>query len=47
MKTRILSGAALAVAAALVLSGCAGGATGDADAEPADSGEVTWWGWTP
>lgn len=46
-KTRILAAAALSATAALVLAGCAGGATGDAEAAPADSGEVTWWGWTP
>ncbi|RWZ64568.1 extracellular solute-binding protein [Labedella populi] len=46
---RHMAAAGLAVAAALVLAGCSGssGGAGDAEAEPADSGEVTWWGWTP
>lgn len=46
-KSRYLAAAGLAATAALVLAGCAGGSSGDADAAPADSGEVTWWGWTP
>lgn len=39
---------ALAVTAALLLSGCAGGALPQTkDKGPADSGALTWWGWTP
>ncbi|MGC5170170.1 ABC transporter substrate-binding protein [Microbacterium sp. DT81.1] len=47
-KSHALAASALTATAVLVLAGCAGsGTSGDADAEPADSGEVTWWGWTP
>src|SRR5687768_14906 len=46
-KSRYFAAAGLAASAAIILSGCAGGAAGDADAAPAESGEVTWWGWTP
>lgn len=47
MKKALLFAAGAATVAALALSGCAGGATGDVDAEPAESGEVAWWGYTP
>ncbi|GAB3601063.1 ABC transporter substrate-binding protein [Microbacterium tumbae] len=47
-KSTLLTAAAVAVTAALALSGCSNsGGGGDADAAPADSGEVTWWGYTP
>ncbi|MBD3940100.1 extracellular solute-binding protein [Microbacterium sp. NEAU-LLC] len=46
-KSRFLTAAGVAAIAAISLTACAGGAGGDADAAPADSGEVTWWGWTP
>lgn len=46
---RLTTGTVAVAAAAVVLAGCAGGSGGgDGDsAEPADSGTVTWWGWTP
>lgn len=48
MKLRIMTAAGIAVAASLALAGCSGGgADQDADVAPAESGEVTWWGWTP
>ncbi len=37
----------LAIASSLILAGCIGAPSSSADAPPADSGEVTWWGWTP
>jgi raffinose/stachyose/melibiose transport system substrate-binding protein len=42
-------GAALAGVVSLALSGCSGGGSGaeEESAEAADSGEVTWWGYTP
>jgi len=46
-KSRFLTAAGVAAIAAISLTACAGGAGGDADAAPAESGEVTWWGWTP
>ncbi|WP_248240094.1 ABC transporter substrate-binding protein [Microbacterium kunmingense] len=47
-KPRFIAAAAIAASVAIALSGCAGGGGGgDADAAPADSGEVSWWGWTP
>jgi raffinose/stachyose/melibiose transport system substrate-binding protein len=41
--------AGVAAAVTLLLAGCAGGGGGggDQDVKPADSGKVTWWGWTP
>jgi ABC-type glycerol-3-phosphate transport system substrate-binding protein len=40
--------AALSTAAALALAGCAGGAkTETQNKGAADSGSITWWGWTP
>ncbi len=52
-KRRPLGFAAALMSGALVLAGCAGGGTPaqngaqGADQESADSGEITWWGWTP
>lgn len=52
-KRRPLGFAAALVSGALVLAGCAGGGTPaqngaqGADQGSADSGEITWWGWTP
>ncbi|NQX06332.1 extracellular solute-binding protein [Rathayibacter sp. VKM Ac-2856] len=47
-KFRFPAAVGLAAAAALVLAGCSGaGSEGDASVEASDSGEVTWWGWTP
>jgi len=46
-KPTLLAATALAVTAAFALSGCSAGGSGDADAAPAESGEVTWWGFTP
>lgn len=47
-KSMLLAAAAVATTAALALSGCsAGGGSADADAAPAESGTVTWWGYTP
>lgn len=46
-KSRFLTTVGVVALAAVSLSACAGGAGGNADAAPADSGEVTWWGWTP
>lgn len=48
-RNRYLAVAGIAATAAIVLAGCAGGGggEGDSDAAPADSGKVTWWGWTP
>lgn len=45
--SRYLAIAGMTAVAATVLAGCAGGSSGDAEAEPAESGSVTWWGWTP
>lgn len=45
--SRILALGGLVIAAAVVLSGCSSSPAGDGDVAPADSGEVTWWGWTP
>jgi len=46
--SRPFAAAGAVAVAALVLAGCAaGGGSGDADASPADSGSITWWGWTP
>ncbi|KQQ22049.1 hypothetical protein ASF48_02130 [Rathayibacter sp. Leaf299] len=43
-----LAAAAVVAAASLLLAGCsAGGDAGDESAAPSDSGQVTWWGWTP
>ncbi|MEV4071925.1 ABC transporter substrate-binding protein [Nonomuraea fuscirosea] len=45
---RLRRTAALFVATGLALAGCAGGvSTETADKGAADSGEITWWGWTP
>jgi raffinose/stachyose/melibiose transport system substrate-binding protein len=45
---QVLGTVALWVAALLVLAGCAGGAsTKQASKGSADSGAITWWGWTP
>jgi raffinose/stachyose/melibiose transport system substrate-binding protein len=45
---RNLAIAGIAAAMSLMLVGCgASGGKGDAEVKPADSGEVTWWGWTP
>lgn len=47
-KSKYLVTLAIAASAALVLAAC--GSTdnaSDTSAEPAESGEVTWWGWTP
>jgi len=39
---------AMTAVGALLLSGCAGGAIIETkDKGPADSGSITWWGWTP
>lgn len=47
-KSKYLGPVAIAASAALLLAACSSTDTaGDASAEPADSGEVTWWGWTP
>lgn len=47
-KARILTAMGIAASAALILAACGtAGASNDASVEPADSGEVTWWGWTP
>ncbi|PYY47519.1 ABC transporter substrate-binding protein [Curtobacterium sp. MCBD17_023] len=47
-RTRILTAAALAATAALLITSCSGspGNTGE-DVKPAKKGSVTWWGWTP
>ncbi|BDI23703.1 ABC transporter substrate-binding protein [Herbiconiux sp. L3-i23] len=48
LKSKLMAAAGIAAAATLLLAAC--GSTegaGDADAAPADSGEVVWWGWTP
>lgn len=46
---RLLATAGIATALALAIAGCSsdGSTGGDESAAPADSGEVTWWGWTP
>ncbi|WP_298460750.1 ABC transporter substrate-binding protein [uncultured Cellulomonas sp.] len=48
-RSRHLRAVGLAAAISLGLAACGSGSDGAADAsvEPADSGEVTWWGWTP
>lgn len=46
-KSRYMAVAGMTAMAVMVLAGCVGGSGGDADVEPADSGTVTWWGWTP
>ncbi len=48
-KFRNMAAAGIAAAVALVVAGCGsdGGGGADENVEPADSGEVTWWGWTP
>ena len=47
-KARILTAMGIAASAALILAACGtAGASNDASVEPADSGEVTWRGWTP
>lgn len=46
--SRALSAIAAGAAIALLASACGSeGGSGDAEAPPADSGEVMWWGWTP
>jgi ABC-type glycerol-3-phosphate transport system substrate-binding protein len=47
-RMRILTAAALAATAALLITSCSGapGNAGD-DVKPAKKGSVTWWGWTP
>ena len=47
-RTRILTAAAVAAAAALLITSCSGspGNAGE-DVKPAKTGSVTWWGWTP
>ena len=48
-RSRFMAAAGVAAAFSVGLAGCGGGggAAQDADVEAADSGEVTWWGWTP
>jgi raffinose/stachyose/melibiose transport system substrate-binding protein len=47
-KFRHMLTVGIAASAALVLAACATAEdTSDESAEPAESGEVTWWGWTP
>lgn len=46
-KFRLMAVAGATVAAALALSGCSGGTSGDDKAAPAKSGTVSWWGYTP
>ncbi|GAA4563925.1 ABC transporter substrate-binding protein [Planotetraspora kaengkrachanensis] len=47
-KRRLPGAAAVFTAAALALAGCAGGGTAETtDKGSADSGSITWWGWTP
>ena len=47
-RRRAAAALAAPVALALALSGCAGGSTTETkDKGAADSGSITWWGWTP
>ncbi|WP_329427357.1 ABC transporter substrate-binding protein [Streptosporangium sp. NBC_01495] len=47
-KRRLPGAAAAFTAAVLALAGCAGGGTTETtDKGSADSGDITWWGWTP
>jgi len=47
-KIRTISAAiGLAAVASLILGGCSATTANDTSAKPADSGKVTWWGYTP
>tara|TARA_R110002020_G_scaffold57274_7_gene157824 strand:+ start:426 stop:1802 length:1377 start_codon:yes stop_codon:yes gene_type:complete len=47
-KFKYAAALGMVVGIALVTAGCTGGGGSDGeDVAPADSGEVTWWGWTP
>lgn len=47
LRSKPVAGLAVAAVAVLGLAACSKGGSGGEDVAASDSGEITWWGWTP